>query len=120
VRVAARRAGVTIALLAPLLCTDIAVGQGGDALQRYTPVLRYDNSEEYFAQPVSLPAGTAAVRNGDVVYGHVAVQDGEKWLQYWMFYAYNSQDRGILTTAFTRETGRWCRCASGVAATLTG
>jgi hypothetical protein len=93
------------AVLASLVFASAAGGQGGSALERYAPILRYDNSEEYFAQPVSLPPGTAEVRDGDVVYGHLAVEEGETWLQYWMFYAYNSQDRGIFKTG--RHEGDW-------------
>jgi hypothetical protein len=103
--IAARRAGISIALLAPFALAVPAVGQEGSPLERYTPVLRYDNSERYFAQPVSLPPGTAQVRDGDVVYGHLAVEGAEKWLQYWMFYAYNPQDRGIFKTG--RHEGDW-------------
>lgn len=93
------------AVLASLALATAALGEGGDALERYAPVLRYDNSETYFAQPVSLPAGTAEARDGDVIYGHVARENGETWLQYWMFYAYNSQDRGIVKTG--RHQGDW-------------
>jgi Vacuolar protein sorting-associated protein 62 len=74
-------------------------------LERYRPILRYDSREEYFAQPVSLPPETAEVRGGDRVYGHVAVERGETWLQYWLFYAYNSQDRSPLRIG--RHEGDW-------------
>jgi hypothetical protein len=74
-------------------------------LERYRPTLRYDAAEEYFAQPVSLPPGSPEVRSGDRVYGHVAVEDGETWLQYWLFYAYNPQDRSPLATG--RHEGDW-------------
>jgi hypothetical protein len=94
-----------LALTVALLALSGAAGGQGGALERYTPVLRYDNSERYFAQPVSLPVGTAEVRPGSVIYGHKAVEDGETWLQYWMFYAYNPQDRGIFKTG--RHEGDW-------------
>ena len=84
-----------------------AIGSPPDEalLERYRPVLRYDADEEYRAQPVSLPAGTAERRAGDRAYGHVAREDGETWLQYWLFYADNPQDRGILATG--RHEGDW-------------
>jgi MYXO-CTERM domain-containing protein len=75
------------------------------ALERYRPILRYDSSEDYFAQPVSLPPGNPEVRSGDRIYGHVARESGETWLQYWLFYAYNPQDRSPLRTG--RHEGDW-------------
>jgi hypothetical protein len=75
------------------------------ALERYRPILRYDSDEDYFAQPVSLPPGTVEVRPGDRVYGHIATEGGDTWLQYWLFYAYNPQDRGPLNTG--RHEGDW-------------
>ena len=76
-----------------------------DLLERHRPLLRYDASEEYFAQPVSLPPESAEVVPGDRVYGHVASEAGHRWLQYWFFFAYNPQDRGILHTG--RHEGDW-------------
>jgi hypothetical protein len=99
------RAALNLALLGVALLVPATARGEETPLERYAPVLRYDKSEEYFAQPVSLPAGTAEVREGDVVYGHVAQEDGETWLQYWMFYAYNPQDRGIVKTG--RHEGDW-------------
>ncbi len=98
---------------ASLLAVVLAVGAPAASanppdealLERYRPILRYDTDEEYRAQPVSLPAGTAERRVGDRVYGHVAREDGETWLQYWFFYAYNPQDRGIVATG--RHEGDW-------------
>lgn len=74
-------------------------------LDRYRPTLRYDSDEEYFAQPVSLPPSRPAVRDGNRVHGRVANEGGEKWLQYWLFYAYNPQDRTPLRTG--RHEGDW-------------
>jgi hypothetical protein len=54
---------------------------------------------------VSLPPGSAEAVKGDRVYGRIATEAGEKWLQYWFFYAYNPQDRGILRTG--RHEGDW-------------
>jgi len=40
------------------------------------------------------------------VYGHLARgSDGSRWLQYWLFYEDNPQDRGILRTG--RHAGDW-------------
>jgi hypothetical protein len=58
------------------------------------PEYRLDSAERY------LPT-TIEGRGGPVVYGREA--DG--WLQYWTYYAYNPQDRGILKTG--RHEGDW-------------
>ena len=104
-----RRALVATSAAGALLALPAlpAVASDGDRalLERYRPVLRYSAAEEYFAQPVSLPPESAEVVAGDRVYGHVASEAGETWLQYWMFYAYNPQDRGIVRTG--RHEGDW-------------
>jgi MYXO-CTERM domain-containing protein len=69
-------------------------------LERHRPVLRYDGAERHFAQPVGSDA-----RGADRIYGHVAEQDGVRWLQYWLYFSYNPQDRGILRTG--RHEGDW-------------
>jgi hypothetical protein len=69
-------------------------------LDRYRPVLRYHSRERWFAQPVA-PGREAGSR----VYGHVAREGDETWLQYWLYYAYNAQDRGVLRTG--RHEGDW-------------
>lgn len=74
-------------------------------LERYRPILRYDSEEGYFAQPISQPFGAPEVRPGNRVYGHRAREQGQLWLQYWLFYAYNPQDRGIFRTG--RHEGDW-------------
>jgi hypothetical protein len=74
-------------------------------LDRHRPLLRYDASEEYFAQPVSLPPVTAQRLPGDRVYGRVTEEDGRTWLQYWLFFADNPQDRGLVATG--RHEGDW-------------
>ena len=74
-------------------------------LDQHRPVLRYDSHERYFAQRVPLPPGEARVIEDDRVYGHIAEQDGRTWLQYWMYYADNPQDRGIVKTG--RHEGDW-------------
>jgi MYXO-CTERM domain-containing protein len=71
-------------------------------LDRYRPILRYDAGEEYFAQPVSHEAERI---DRDLIYARVAEADGVRWLQYWLFYAQNTQDRGLLRTG--RHEGDW-------------
>jgi len=83
----------------------LASEAAADPLERHRPVLHYSAKERYFAQPVSLPAGSAEVRPGDRVYGHVAREGGEVWLQYWLFFADNPQDRSPLRTG--RHEGDW-------------
>lgn len=48
-----------------------------------------------------------AARNGPaLVYGRTARDgDGRMWLQYWLFFADNTQDRGVVRTG--RHTGDW-------------
>jgi hypothetical protein len=67
-------------------------------LERYRPLLRLDGAETHV--PVAVEG------NRPVLYGRVArEQDGTRWLQYWLFYVYNEQDRGILHTG--RHEGDW-------------
>ena len=73
-------------------------------LERHRPLLRYDAEEEYFAQPANRPAHPRPV-DIDRVYGRVGEQDGRTWLQYWLFFAENTQDRGIFRTG--RHEGDW-------------
>jgi hypothetical protein len=93
---------VGLALSASLIPPPAATGQDRELLERHLPLLRYDADEGYFAQPVDREGD---VREGATVYGHVAEQDGSRWLQYWLFYAYNPQDRGVLHTG--RHEGDW-------------
>jgi len=85
--------------------TTEAAPDGKELLERYAPILRYDAEEQYFAQPVSLPPSSPALRGGARAYGHVATEGAETWLQYWLFYAYNPQDRAPLKTG--RHEGDW-------------
>jgi len=68
-------------------------------------VLRYSEAEDYFAQPITRPYDSPRRVDRDLVYGHVATEDGEVWLQYWLFFAYNPQDRGVVRTG--RHEGDW-------------
>ena len=101
-RLAATGLAALIALAVP---ASAAALDGEGALQRYRPILRYSSQERYFAQPVSLPPGSAEVLEGDRVYGHIARENDDVWLQYWFFYAYNPQDRSPLHTG--RHEGDW-------------
>jgi hypothetical protein len=96
---------VAAVLLAASTTNAAATTSDTNLLERYRPLLRYDVDERYQAQRVSLPAGSAERRIGNRVYGRVASEDGETWLQYWFFYAYNPQDRGIVATG--RHEGDW-------------
>src|SRR4051794_13113684 len=90
-------------------------------LRRHAPILRYDSRERYRATMVEalttrrLDAGgdqgdtVALTQPGhppDVVYGRAARgRAGRRWLQYWLLYASNPQDRGIVRTG--RHEGDW-------------
>ncbi len=93
------------ALLAPAELHASTSAEYERILERYRPVLRYDAQERYFAQPVSLPPKSAEVVPADRVYGHIAREGADTWLQYWLFYADNPQDRSPLGTG-THE-GDW-------------
>jgi LPXTG-motif cell wall-anchored protein len=73
-----------------------------DELRDHRPVLAYDSAEDHFAQPVS---ERGEVIEQDLVYGRVVEQDEATYLAYWLFYAQNTQDRGILRTG--RHEGDW-------------
>jgi hypothetical protein len=74
-------------------------------LDRYVPVVVHDSGERYPLASVRAFAGRvpgiARGRVRPVVYGR---RTGH-WLQYWMLFAANSQDRGILRTG--RHEGDW-------------
>jgi hypothetical protein len=75
------------------------------ALDRYSPVVVHDSRERDLLTSVRAFAGRVpGVEPGPVrpvVYGRRA----GRWLQYWMFYAGNSQDRGLFRTG--RHEGDW-------------
>jgi len=71
-------------------------------------VLRYDGDERWFATAIeAVTRRHAPVRASgpDRVYGHRVSSGGRDWLQYWLFFAYNSQDRGVVRTG--RHDGDW-------------
>jgi hypothetical protein len=78
------------------------------ALAAFTPVVVHDASERF---PLASAAAVAPVSRDvsdrvPAAYGR-AVSDarGGMWLQYWLFYAYQDQDRGIVRTG--RHEGDW-------------
>lgn len=112
--ISVRLAGVTLALFAgggALAPTATAQGD----LQRHRPLLRYDSRERHFALSVeSAVRGRVGerllldpqARGPSVVYGRTARDsDGRRWLQYWLFFADNPQDRGVVRTG--RHEGDW-------------
>ena len=74
-------------------------------LERYRPELRYDRSERLFPEAVGPAGGQTRGPGVRRIYGHVAREGRDRWLQYWLFYADNPQDRGILRTG--RHRGDW-------------
>jgi hypothetical protein len=86
-------------------------------LVRHAPVLRYAAAEDdrataveaLVAGPPRGPRVTLRPRRRplpDVVHGRaVRGRDGRTWLQYWLLYATNEQDRGIVRTG--RHEGDW-------------
>ncbi len=94
---------VAIALVVGAAPTADAAPSDEQLLERHRPLLRYDAQERYFAQPAEDPGDMQA--GPDLVYGHVARESGETYLQYWLFFAENTQDRGIFKTG--RHEGDW-------------
>jgi hypothetical protein len=67
-------------------------------LVAFTPVVVHDSAERF-------PLTSVAAR-APAAYGHaVAARGGGTWLQYWLFYAYQDQDRGIVRTG--RHVADW-------------
>jgi hypothetical protein len=104
--------GVLAALAAPagvIAASDVTL------LERYRPVLLYDRTEKWRVVAVDefiadgLPPRLSDARTRPnaraVVYGRVVRDGGRKWLQYWLFFSYNGQDRGIVRTG--RHEGDW-------------
>src|SRR3954452_19594678 len=77
------------------------------ALTAFTPVVIHDSAERYPLASASAHAPIA--RTSDTrpaVYGReVRSRAGGRWLQYWLYYAYQDQDRGLVRTG--RHTGDW-------------
>lgn len=103
----ARRVGTALAGVA-LVCTcPAAAADDVAALRANRPELRFDRSERHF--PTSVASWLERRRrDGDrepVVYGRSVRRRDGRWLQYWLFYAFNPQDRGVLRTG--RHEGDW-------------
>jgi MYXO-CTERM domain-containing protein len=106
-----------LALAVLLLAAAPAAAQDDTTLlRRHAPVLHYDARDRDHATSVGalapdlrgddtpLRATTRAMP--DVAHGRVARgSDGRRWLQYWLLYADNPQDRGIVRTG--RHQGDW-------------
>ena len=110
-----RAIAVLVAAAAAAPGTAAATGREQALLERHRPVLVYDRAERWRASAVDLfladglpprlseaPTPSAAP---DVAYGRVARDGGRTWLQYWLFFGYNGQDRGIVRTG--RHEGDW-------------
>src|SRR5215218_3589910 len=95
------------ALAGSVVALALAPASAGAAgpLERYAPVVVHDSRERSPLTSVAAFAGTLpgipAGRPAPTVYGR---QAGD-WLQYWMVFAGNDQDRGILRTG--RHAGDW-------------
>ncbi len=80
-----------------------------ELLRRHAPVLVLDRREP--GGPVSVDRFLAGARGARAqaapprVYGHAAADGGRTWLQYWLFYPDNPQDRGIVRAG--RHEGDW-------------
>jgi hypothetical protein len=87
-------AAVSLALVA----LSAASSARADPLADHAPVLVHDSAER---NPLASVARAGVAAREPRVYGR-AVGD---WLQYWLFYAQNAQDRGLLRTG--RHGGDW-------------
>lgn len=68
------------------------------ALAALSPVVVHDSREHF-------PLASVARDRGPVAYGHAVPAGDGAWLQYWLFYAAQDQDRGIVRTG--RHAGDW-------------
>ena len=88
----------------------VATAAATAALAALTPVVVHDAQERsplasVRAATVAVP-GTASAGGGRVAYGRVvARRDGGAWLQWWLFFADQDQDRGV--TRSGRHEGDW-------------
>src|SRR3954470_19216131 len=101
----------SVCALACLALAHPAAARADDAatLKRFAPVLHYDSAEQDRAtsgqtltgqrldargRPGDVIALRRAPHPPDTVYGHIVRgREGRVWLQYWMLYATNPQDR---------------------------
>src|SRR3954452_3600619 len=85
----------------------LAAAATSAALAALAPVVVHDSAERF---PLTSAAAHAPVApSGDsapAVYGRaVPARGGGTWLQYWLFYAYQDQDRGLVRTG--RHAADW-------------
>src|SRR4051812_49220712 len=74
------------------------LAQAAALLAALNPIVAHDSNESYPLSSVDHRVPAA--------YGHVVpTRDGGAWLQYWLFYAYQDQDRGLVRTG--RHEGDW-------------
>jgi hypothetical protein len=110
-----RAIAVSAAIAALLVPDSGAAGSDRSLLERHRPALVYDRAERWRAVavdafladdlPPRLSDAPTPSDTPDVAYGRVARTGGRRWLQYWFFFAYNGQDRGIARTG--RHEGDW-------------
>lgn len=87
-----------------LLAGAAPAGAADARLERHAPILVHDASERFEATSVrgsGVPGAERAAAR-PVVYGRMAPGG---WLQYWIYFASNPQDRGILRSG--RHAGDW-------------
>ena len=86
----------------------LATAAIASALAAFTPVVVHDASERFplASAAAAAPVARVAADRSPAAYGR-AVPDGRggTWLQYWLFFAYQDQDRGIVRTG--RHAGDW-------------
>ena len=85
----------------------LAAAAASAALIAFTPVVIHDSHERY---PLSSAGAHAPIsRTTDTrpaAYGReVPAKAGGRWLQYWLYYEYQDQDRGLVRTG--RHEGDW-------------
>ena len=116
-----------LAVLLPLLLLGSAAAAAATAaatptdtlLRRHAPVLVLDAREP--GPPVAVEPflrgarGAAAQAAPARVHGHAVRDGGRLWLQYWLFYPDNPQDRGIVRSG--RHEGDWEMLQVGLDAT---
>lgn len=94
--------------LTALPALPAAADAADPALKRHRPILRYDSRERWFAttiEAVTRRHAPVTADGPDRVYGHRVSGGGREWLQYWLFFSYNGQDRGVVRTG--RHEGDW-------------
>jgi hypothetical protein len=99
------RSPIAVAAALVLAAAAAPAAAAQDPLRRNAPVVAHDSGESSPLASVKVMAGRVpGVDPGPVrptVYAH---REGE-WLQYWMFFAQNDHDRGVLGTG--RHEGDW-------------